>query len=224
MSTINTNLLGIRRKQTSDSESGWSDFAETERQLRRLGKSDDVIELLRHTPQALAMIAGNSTRQVEWRDESRTVKDLAKQSDANVREWFTALSYGNPPSCQLDANQITITFGGEEECNLVVNCATGEVYPHSMSDIQDDFFGKYMAGDHTKLPPPRDAAILFEEWRQQWLDLVWIFALTQDPTVLIEGYGDDEEFQAAKNVYIDCGWPKEFRREECIEKLGELDF
>lgn len=157
MSTINTNSLAIRPKQTSDSgvqafisaytsylefltvlphisskisyppESGWSDFAETEQQLRRLGKSDNVIELLRHIPQALAMIAGNSTRQVQWRDESRTVKDLAKQSDANVREWFTALSDGNPPSCQLDADQIAITFGGEEECNLVVNCATGKV-------------------------------------------------------------------------------------------------
>lgn len=66
-----------------------------------------------------------------------------------------------------------------------------------MSDIQDDFFGKYMAGD-TKLPPPRDAAILFEEWRKQWLDLAWISVPTNDPTVLIEGYGDDEEFEVCK--------------------------
>ena len=109
-------------------ESGWSNFSVTEQQLSRLGKSDAVIKLLRYIPQAdtAVKIAGNTTQQVTWRDDDHSIKELVERSDSEVQVWFTNNSGSNPPECSLNANQVAVTFGGEEEINLVVDCATGK--------------------------------------------------------------------------------------------------
>lgn len=111
-------------------ESGWSDFVKTEQQLRRLGKSQAVIDLLRHIPQAdeAIKIAGNSTIQATWRDSNGIPEQIGEMSDDDAREWFINASDHNPPSCSLNADQITVTYAGEEEINLVVDCVTGTLW------------------------------------------------------------------------------------------------
>lgn len=106
-------------------ESGWPDFSVTEQQLRRLGKSDAVINLLRNIPQTRGIIAGSYTIQLAWHDEDRLIQDLAEQDDSELQARFNG-SVGNPMESDLGPDQITVTFGGEEEISLVVNCATGK--------------------------------------------------------------------------------------------------
>lgn len=109
-------------------QSGWEEFSTTELVLRRLGKTDAVAALRRHMPQVDrgVPLADNSTRQVVWQDNGKDLKNLAAKDDGEIEGFLLSQSALNPPDCQLSTDEITMTFGGEEETNLIVNCATGK--------------------------------------------------------------------------------------------------
>ena len=103
----------------------------TAAQLRRIGKNDNVLQLLRQLPQVTSFdtpVASSTIKQVDWRDGSNDLQELANAPDDNLEDFVTNMSLLNPVGARLNADEVEITVSSEGETSLIFNCATGKSY------------------------------------------------------------------------------------------------
>ena len=189
-------------------EGGWPDI--TKESFSRLGKADEVIEVLRHLTylrqagEAYEILPGSAM--ANWRHPA-IVSDI-KDGEPDHMLVGTSLQEETPPDV------IGLMQGGRHCHMIMLDCSDATIYEHGTIDGGTVYPG-WFEGDYPSIEA------FFGSIKEKFIKMEQL-PKGEFEVVKAMGERDTRLLEALKEAYTSYGWPDDLHKERCAEAVKKI--